>query len=115
MVAVLGLDNSHPFSDAANLMSLDPGLGLLVVGNEPPDRLERFAREFPDAVTVPDIGAMLEAAPAGVLVTLRPSRLLEALPGLLRAGCPSSSTSRGSPPGTSSSVPCLRSPAVRIA
>lgn len=87
-VAVLGLDNSHPFVDAANLQALEASLDLLVVGGEQPERLARFSGEFPTAVFVPDVHAMLATAPDGILVTLRPSRLLEVLPALAASGLP---------------------------
>lgn len=87
-IVVLGLDNSHPYVDVENLRALDPRLRFVLVSGEAGDREARFLRENPDASVTADLGTAVATSPAGILVTLRPSRLLAELPALVRARRP---------------------------
>jgi predicted dehydrogenase len=86
-IGFLGLDNSHPFVDAANLSLLQPGLEIVLVEDRQ-HLMSRFHQVRPDATVVKDVAALLAERVDGVIVTLRPSLLEGVLPRLVAAGIP---------------------------
>lgn len=86
-IGFLGLDNSHPFVDVGNLSLLQPGLEIVLVEDRQ-HLMSRFHQVRPDATVVKDLAELLAERVDGVIVTLRPSRLVGILPRLVAAGIP---------------------------
>lgn len=74
-IALAGLATSHPYTDARTLCRVAD----LVVWEPDPQRLDRFRAEYPDAAVVPDLAALLDTRPDGVVLTVPPPRVPAAL------------------------------------
>lgn len=65
-IAIAGLASTHPYTDARVLSHRAD----LVVYDDDPARISRFLDEHPGAHAVPDIGALLDTRPDGVVLTV---------------------------------------------
>lgn len=86
-VAIIGLANSHPFTDARHLLDLRPDLEFLLVADEEP-AVARFLDEHPQTVRCEALTDAISAQPEVALVTLAPTDVAECADALLNAGIP---------------------------
>ncbi|MGH3730046.1 MAG: Gfo/Idh/MocA family protein [Micromonosporaceae bacterium] len=87
-IAFAGLATSHPFTDAGTLTTADGGCELVVTEPDP-ERLARFIAAYPGTRVLPDLTALLDAEPDGVVVTVPPPEVPRVLDAVLRRDLPS--------------------------
>ncbi|MBE1491467.1 Gfo/Idh/MocA family protein [Plantactinospora soyae] len=83
-ISIAGLATSHPYADARTLSRHAD----LVVWEPDPQRLARFLDEHPAATVAPDLAALLDTRPDGVVLTVPPPRVPGALAQVLDRGLP---------------------------
>lgn len=84
LIALAGLATSHPYTDARTLRQH----GRLAVWEPDPQRLERFRAEHPDALVVPNLDALLDTGPSGVVLTVPTPHVAAALKPVLARDLP---------------------------
>ncbi|MFC6016277.1 Gfo/Idh/MocA family protein [Plantactinospora solaniradicis] len=83
-ISIAGLATSHPYADARTLRRHAD----LVVWEPDPQRLARFLDEHPDATVAPDLAALLDSRPDGVVLTVPPPQVPGALAQVLDRALP---------------------------
>jgi predicted dehydrogenase len=83
-ISIAGLATSHPYADARTLSRHAD----LVVWEPDPQRLARFLAEHPAATVAPDLAALLDSRPDGVVLTVPPPQVPGALAQVLDRGLP---------------------------
>lgn len=86
-IAIAGLANSHPFTDARHLRELREDAGFIVADPDP-ERVERFLEEQPGSVAVATVEEMLEHSPSAAIVTVPPTAVGDIVEAFLAAGVP---------------------------
>ncbi|MCA2182446.1 Gfo/Idh/MocA family oxidoreductase [Nonomuraea glycinis] len=81
-IVFAGLATSHPYADARTLARH----AELVVWERDPERLRRFAEEFPQARVVDSLARALDSGPDGVVLTVPNPQVPEALGEVLKTG-----------------------------
>ena len=84
LIALAGLATSHPYTDARTLRAH----GRLAVWESDEERLARFRAEHPDVVVARDLAALLDAGPAGVVLTVPTPDVAPALDAVLARDLP---------------------------
>lgn len=69
-IAIAGLANSHPFTDAQHLTERHGA--EIVVYDESRERVDEFLERFPHAEVAGDVAELLSARPDAAVVTVRP-------------------------------------------
>lgn len=87
-IALAGLVNSHPYSDARNLQLLNPAVRFVFV-EEDDARATAFLGEHPDALRLDSVQDLIRRRPAAAVVTVPPERVSEVIDPFLNAGIPS--------------------------
>lgn len=85
-IAFVGLETSHPFSDARNLRALDPAVELVACGR--PGRMASFAADNPSTRVFPTVSEVLASSPDVAIISVRPEEVAAALRALCAAGVP---------------------------
>jgi predicted dehydrogenase len=81
-IVLAGLATSHPYTDARTLARH----AELVVWERDPERLRRFAEEFPQARVADSLARALDTEPDGVVLTVPNPQVPEALGEVLKTG-----------------------------
>ncbi len=86
-IAIAGLANSHPFTDAQHLRELREDVSFLVADPDP-ERVERFLAEQPGSLALATVQEILEHSPSAAIVTVPPPSVGDIVEAFLDAGVP---------------------------
>ncbi len=84
LIALAGLATTHPYTDARSLQEH----AKLAVWEPDPQRLAWFRAEHPSATVAPDLAALLDMGPAGVVLTVPTPQVAAALEPVLARDLP---------------------------
>jgi predicted dehydrogenase len=86
-IAIAGLANSHPYTDAGQLRELLPDVEF-IVAEQDSGRRRKFLEQEPGAVEAAGVDEMVALAPDAAIVTVRPPEVGDIVEAFLDAGIP---------------------------